>query len=154
MSKLYLFLLFAVFVRFGEALKCYTCIGENICKQGVLIEEECGFNLFQTYNMLSSHYNVKYTESANHSEYECFSIDSELTGENSNANRELIFRGCIEKGFDVCNLKYDPNMFNNEVKKECYSCQKDLCNGGGFVAGSLWTVIGLTIVSIVKCFKF
>lgn len=128
MSKLLVILIFALNSQKGEALKCYNCNGESWCKdQELLLETDCSANAPQTYTVLSRHYGISYTESSTNPKYQCFSIDSTLNTI-ANTENQLVYKGCVEKGFEACDLVYNHRKFVNETKEHCKVCSKPLCN--------------------------
>lgn len=149
MSKLYILLLLVVL---GDALQCYTCFSEHWCKKKHLKKAECEDNVSDSHSLLRIHYEMPYNESFSKSDFECFSIDSTTRSSLQTENR-LVYKGCIEKGYNVCDLKTYP-MYN-ETKKNCKVCSTDLCNKNGSAgvgAGSFAIIVGVASFVALRSF--
>lgn len=131
MSKIFILLILVLTIQRGQTLKCYNCKGEYWCRdEEILLEVDCNENFPQTYTFLTRHYGLSYVESSNSSEFECFSIDSTLTTIVNTENR-LVYKGCVEKGFEACDLEHNSNLYINETKEHCKICYQDFCNKTG-----------------------
>lgn len=135
----------ALVAQNGDALKCYSCSGEFNCQRQIQHEVECKSNLFQTYNLLTSHYGIRYQESKDHYEYECFYLDSTLTNKIDGSPKQFVYKGCIEKGFKVCDLQYNTIAYSAEKKETCEVCAEELCNNGSttLILSNLLVAVGL-----------
>lgn len=130
----------------AQTLTCYACNGEDDCNQENLKTVDCAVNsnTLTTYVALSNHYQIQ-LRSPQKTEYECFTIDSKLTG---NIESHLVYKGCVEKGFEGCKQKYNPDIYRKETKKHCKICPEELCNKNGsnvVVTSFWWAVLSLLV---------
>lgn len=109
----------------GNAFKCNTCNGTEECLKKNLNYVYCESDIPRTYKMLSNHYQKTYQPQYRTKEYECLSINSTLQG---SKNSSLVFRGCIEKGFESCNLSFNKDLYKSEDKSICKKCDYQRCN--------------------------
>ncbi|KAL5290420.1 hypothetical protein ACFFRR_010031 [Megaselia abdita] len=108
-----------------KVLNCYICEDQTSCQLENLKSAPCSeTNVARNYNLLSKHYKIYFPPTGS-TDYECLSINSTLTGDNSS---KLVLKGCIQSGFDACDLKFSPDWYNKEVKDSCKICSRDLCN--------------------------
>lgn len=148
MQKILFLLIIALSIHRGRTLKCYNCNGEAWCNnEDILLKVDCSVNYPQTYTYLSRHYGISYEESPDPSQFECFSIDSTLTTILNTENR-LVYKGCVEKGFQACALEYDSDIFVNETKNHCKVCSKGFCNKSGSKGVTL-SSLALVVLSVI-----
>uniref|UniRef100_T1GIS0 Uncharacterized protein n=1 Tax=Megaselia scalaris TaxID=36166 RepID=T1GIS0_MEGSC len=98
----------------GNAFRCNTCNGTEECLKKNLNYVYCESDIPRTYKMLSNHYQKTYQPQYRTKEYECLSINSTLQG---SKNSSLVFRGCVEKGFESCNLSFNKDLYKSEDKR-------------------------------------
>lgn len=138
-----------------KSYQCNSCFGEIDCQRKDLPKVYCEQNILSTYNILSKHFGGFYKQDPLIKEYECFSIKSTLKGSTTqgttSVNSTLIFKGCVQKGFDVCNLK--SKTFEQGNQHFCEKTEPNLDNktNSGSVQknGSLMIFLGFLIYTFL-----
>ncbi|KAL5279057.1 hypothetical protein ACFFRR_003586 [Megaselia abdita] len=122
-------------------LKCYFCSNED-CSKDPMPGTSCSReHVDKSHEKLSSHFNKKSETSQEISAFECLSISSEITVDGTKNN--LLYKGCIEKGFEPCALKYDDN--DSEKRDHCRTCKDNLCNSASMMGSGIGLLVAVFV---------